>query len=277
MGSQYIPPQLTVDSQDPHKLLLGCGHDYPEVDVNVYDKGSTVWKSDGRQMTDGNVKIIAVGKKACDRMKGTDRFWCQWYNNGQNFKKAQHKTIKIGTQTFIIAPPSSYAGQHSTYGPTALMGGFHTAQSSRSRQCCAPPGTFTPFKDKPASTGAPLANVRFMDEETEQWQCHRKFVGEASSCKSEMQVYIHVCPKCKCRGADGKLTSESVQFITKHRMLNNEKACRPWFILADAGVRFMIASVRKKVMQHYNEKRSECGCLADLSNADKVCPNLASE
>ena len=77
--------------------------------------------------------------------------------------------------------------------------------------------------------------------------CYRGLYGETRSCKADLQIQILECDGCGCKSADGK-KKEYVRILTRHELKTDVEGCKPWFTLADSGVRACVSDLRKKVI-----------------------------
>ena len=96
------------------------------------------------------------------------------------------------------------------------------------------------------------SGIRSKDEEA----CERSFYGETEKCLSNFDLSILTCDGCSCH-KNGH--AQLVKIHTKHTLVQNitgsTAACESWFTLVDAGVRSLVARVRKEVS---DEKAIEC-------------------
>ena len=88
--------------------------------------------------------------------------------------------------------------------------------------------------------------------------CYRGLYGVTKNCKALVQIRIIECKDCKClkTRSDGSKVKEYIKVDVTHSLTTHSDGCKPWFTLADSGLRAFISSVRKKAV---DEKLKKCG------------------
>jgi len=81
--------------------------------------------------------------------------------------------------------------------------------------------------------------------------CYRGLFGETKSCKANLHIQILECKGCDCfteHKDPKKRKRQLVSMTVQHTLLTFVEGCKPWFTLADSGVRAYISSIRKKIV-----------------------------
>ena len=78
-------------------------------------------------------------------------------------------------------------------------------------------------------------------ESDNDFSCYRGSFGETKSCKTHLDLRIYIRDSCP---SDNKYKA-LVHLDVNHWLLSKAAGCKPWFTLADAGIRSWIAAKRQ--------------------------------
>jgi len=90
--------------------------------------------------------------------------------------------------------------------------------------------------------------------------CYQGLYGVTDHCKTDFDIKIEVCSDCSCVSANkdktGNKLKELVRITTNHTLTTKLPGCKPWFAVADAGMRAYLGTVRSGIVA---DKAKECG------------------
>jgi len=249
MGDRFFPPLITLG--DPTTLRLSCGKQQVQLDMyagchhNGWATGPLVSKDPaGRDVSRTLAAMKLDGGKA-------GHFTCENEKRSASFGKCAK--VRLGLLTSIRRN-----GKCFTTVDEKMRGEYRPANSGPTNTCCPPLGLggwANNVHDWPVPK--PTDKVCRNDKGTQERNldpqaCYRQMYGtDTQKCESDLQLKILECD-CKkgvqkCKKKDGKM--ELVRITIAHKLLtkNTKGACKPWFVLMDAGVRAYIAKFRQKI------------------------------
>jgi hypothetical protein len=248
MGQQYFPPTITASG---NVLTLGCGG--TTQNLAVYSQGGNYqrlyssWEEYNHIAKDPQGTDVS-GTYGQFKMDG-GKFADDYFDGGC----PQAHSPKTCGGTLQCCKGCSECQAASRQGPK-----YRRNLSGSSSTCCPPQDfnaiTVTTTEHKQITN---TANQRIESSGTNRDQgndrrCFHSQFGDTTSCSSEFHLQVLVCQTCDCTDA-GKV--QLVKVHTDHRLSTASAGCKPWFTLADAGMRTLIASVREDVIQ---EKLDSC-------------------
>ena len=142
-------------------------------------------------------------------------------------------------------------------------GKYRMNQSGSSNTCCPPLGfDFAKLKGNLwKSNGTYTSNSRFdrdlnttigrwlFNHEPNQFKtvtdvCYGDMYGSTRHCESDFDLEVYECSGCDCKHKTLPEMTTLIEVHTRHTLLSDNKGCRPWFTLVDAGMRTLVGKLR---------------------------------
>ena len=142
--------------------------------------------------------------------------------------------------------------------PNQRSGNYRPNLSSKTNTCCPtkglPDNQIWYNRDFGVYQSVPKPTDWRVTSEQMSAPCYRGLYGVTKACKANLHIQILECKGCECLNA--KKQRQLVHIVTEHALSSGTAGCKPWFTLADSGVRAFVNTVRKQVVDN---KLCQCG------------------